>query len=73
MTKYLETTKIKKHSETIGLHPYIGNKSTINDQYVLEEATLQNRELRRHSQGNDSLQWNKITSSKQRTLRTRQR
>eukprot|EP00971_Amphidinium_carterae_P281360 5586052-Amphidinium_carterae.1 len=27
MTKYLETAKIKKHSETIGLHPYIGNKS----------------------------------------------
>eukprot|EP00971_Amphidinium_carterae_P189336 3758289-Amphidinium_carterae.1 len=27
MTKYLETAKIKKHSETIGLHPYGGNKS----------------------------------------------
>eukprot|EP00971_Amphidinium_carterae_P109427 2166880-Amphidinium_carterae.1 len=27
MTKYLETAKIKKHSETIGLHPYIGNRS----------------------------------------------
>eukprot|EP00971_Amphidinium_carterae_P116061 2299265-Amphidinium_carterae.1 len=27
MTKYLETAKIKKHSETIGLHRYIGNKS----------------------------------------------
>eukprot|EP00971_Amphidinium_carterae_P232550 4614901-Amphidinium_carterae.1 len=27
MTKYLETAKIKKHSETLGLHPYIGNKS----------------------------------------------
>eukprot|EP00971_Amphidinium_carterae_P140289 2779403-Amphidinium_carterae.1 len=27
MTKYLETEKIKKHSETIGLHPYIGNRS----------------------------------------------
>eukprot|EP00971_Amphidinium_carterae_P299993 5959833-Amphidinium_carterae.1 len=27
MTKYLETAKIKKHSETVGLHPYIGNKS----------------------------------------------
>eukprot|EP00971_Amphidinium_carterae_P001085 21448-Amphidinium_carterae.2 len=30
MTKYLETGKIKKQSETIGLHPYIGNKSSIN-------------------------------------------
>eukprot|EP00971_Amphidinium_carterae_P306330 6087611-Amphidinium_carterae.5 len=30
MTKYLETAKIKKHSETIGLHPYLGNKSSIN-------------------------------------------
>eukprot|EP00971_Amphidinium_carterae_P157030 3112722-Amphidinium_carterae.1 len=27
MTKYLETAKIKKHSETIGLHPYSGNRS----------------------------------------------
>eukprot|EP00971_Amphidinium_carterae_P177186 3514009-Amphidinium_carterae.2 len=27
MTKYLETAKIKKHSETIGLHPYLGNRS----------------------------------------------
>eukprot|EP00971_Amphidinium_carterae_P277603 5509632-Amphidinium_carterae.1 len=27
MTKYLETAKVKKHSETIGLHPYIGNRS----------------------------------------------
>eukprot|EP00971_Amphidinium_carterae_P208453 4135813-Amphidinium_carterae.1 len=27
MTKYLETAKIKKYSETIGLHPYIGNRS----------------------------------------------
>eukprot|EP00971_Amphidinium_carterae_P199274 3954783-Amphidinium_carterae.1 len=27
MTKYLETVKIKKHSETIGLHPYLGNRS----------------------------------------------
>eukprot|EP00971_Amphidinium_carterae_P154607 3065870-Amphidinium_carterae.1 len=27
MTKYLETAKIKKHRETIGLHAYIGNKS----------------------------------------------
>eukprot|EP00971_Amphidinium_carterae_P142964 2832507-Amphidinium_carterae.1 len=27
MTKYLETAKIKKHSETLGLHPYIGNRS----------------------------------------------
>eukprot|EP00971_Amphidinium_carterae_P238003 4725153-Amphidinium_carterae.1 len=27
MTKYLETAKIKKHSETIGLHSYLGNKS----------------------------------------------
>eukprot|EP00971_Amphidinium_carterae_P294522 5847742-Amphidinium_carterae.5 len=27
MTKYLETAKIKRHSETIGLHPYLGNKS----------------------------------------------
>eukprot|EP00971_Amphidinium_carterae_P058000 1147080-Amphidinium_carterae.1 len=27
MTKYLETAKIKKHSETVGLHSYIGNKS----------------------------------------------
>eukprot|EP00971_Amphidinium_carterae_P165574 3282329-Amphidinium_carterae.3 len=27
MTKYLEMAKIKKHSETIGLHPYIGNGS----------------------------------------------
>eukprot|EP00971_Amphidinium_carterae_P077769 1537831-Amphidinium_carterae.1 len=26
MTKYLETAKIKKHSETIGLHPYSGNR-----------------------------------------------
>eukprot|EP00971_Amphidinium_carterae_P032972 648779-Amphidinium_carterae.1 len=25
MTKYLEMAKIKKHSETIGLHPYINN------------------------------------------------
>eukprot|EP00971_Amphidinium_carterae_P225422 4471194-Amphidinium_carterae.1 len=25
MTKYLETAK--KHSETIGLHPYLGNRS----------------------------------------------
>eukprot|EP00971_Amphidinium_carterae_P059430 1175217-Amphidinium_carterae.1 len=28
MTKYLETAKIKKHSEAIGLHPYLGNRST---------------------------------------------
>eukprot|EP00971_Amphidinium_carterae_P047767 940640-Amphidinium_carterae.1 len=27
MTKYLETAKIKTHSETIGLHPYLGNRS----------------------------------------------
>eukprot|EP00971_Amphidinium_carterae_P238522 4735008-Amphidinium_carterae.1 len=27
MTKYLETAKIKNHTETIGLHPYLGNKS----------------------------------------------
>eukprot|EP00971_Amphidinium_carterae_P254121 5044909-Amphidinium_carterae.1 len=27
MTKYLETAKIKKHSATIGLHPYLGNRS----------------------------------------------
>eukprot|EP00971_Amphidinium_carterae_P084511 1672771-Amphidinium_carterae.1 len=27
MTKYLETAKIKKHSEKIGLHPYVGNRS----------------------------------------------
>eukprot|EP00971_Amphidinium_carterae_P057229 1131423-Amphidinium_carterae.1 len=27
MTKYLETAKIKKHSETIGLRPYLGNRS----------------------------------------------
>eukprot|EP00971_Amphidinium_carterae_P219000 4347169-Amphidinium_carterae.1 len=27
MTKYLETAKIKKHNETLGLHPYIGNRS----------------------------------------------
>eukprot|EP00971_Amphidinium_carterae_P290454 5766967-Amphidinium_carterae.1 len=27
MTKYLETAKIKKHSETIGLYPYLGNRS----------------------------------------------
>eukprot|EP00971_Amphidinium_carterae_P289948 5757215-Amphidinium_carterae.1 len=27
MTKYLETAKIKRHSEAIGLHPYIGNRS----------------------------------------------
>eukprot|EP00971_Amphidinium_carterae_P098387 1946206-Amphidinium_carterae.1 len=27
MTKYLETAKIKKHSETLGLHPYLGNRS----------------------------------------------
>eukprot|EP00971_Amphidinium_carterae_P177439 3519024-Amphidinium_carterae.1 len=27
MTKYLETAKIKKHSETLGLHPYIRNRS----------------------------------------------
>eukprot|EP00971_Amphidinium_carterae_P073362 1450696-Amphidinium_carterae.1 len=27
MTKYLETAKIKKHGETSGLHPYIGNRS----------------------------------------------
>eukprot|EP00971_Amphidinium_carterae_P176417 3497947-Amphidinium_carterae.1 len=27
MTKYLETAKIKMHSETIGLHPYLGNRS----------------------------------------------
>eukprot|EP00971_Amphidinium_carterae_P311525 6191544-Amphidinium_carterae.2 len=27
MTKYLATATIKKHSETIGLHPYLGNKS----------------------------------------------
>eukprot|EP00971_Amphidinium_carterae_P203482 4038138-Amphidinium_carterae.1 len=30
MTKYLEAAKIKKHGETIELHPYIGNKSSIN-------------------------------------------
>eukprot|EP00971_Amphidinium_carterae_P258295 5126931-Amphidinium_carterae.6 len=30
MTKYLETAKIKKHSETIGSQPYIGNRSSIN-------------------------------------------
>eukprot|EP00971_Amphidinium_carterae_P142038 2813180-Amphidinium_carterae.5 len=30
MTKYLETAKIKKHSETIGLHPYLGNRGAIN-------------------------------------------
>eukprot|EP00971_Amphidinium_carterae_P021051 415347-Amphidinium_carterae.1 len=30
MTKYLETAKIKKHSETIGLHPYLGNRGSIN-------------------------------------------
>eukprot|EP00971_Amphidinium_carterae_P191526 3800500-Amphidinium_carterae.2 len=30
MTKYLETAKFKKPSETIRLHPYIGNKSSIN-------------------------------------------
>eukprot|EP00971_Amphidinium_carterae_P019482 383463-Amphidinium_carterae.3 len=29
MMKYLETAKIKKQSKTIGLHPFIGNK-TIN-------------------------------------------
>eukprot|EP00971_Amphidinium_carterae_P212386 4214962-Amphidinium_carterae.1 len=27
MTKYLETAKIKKHSETIGLHPYGSNRA----------------------------------------------
>eukprot|EP00971_Amphidinium_carterae_P101513 2009334-Amphidinium_carterae.1 len=27
MTKYLETAKIKKHSETLGLHPHLGNHS----------------------------------------------
>eukprot|EP00971_Amphidinium_carterae_P320901 6378649-Amphidinium_carterae.1 len=27
MTKYLETAKIKMHSETIALHPYLGNRS----------------------------------------------
>eukprot|EP00971_Amphidinium_carterae_P025366 500711-Amphidinium_carterae.1 len=27
MTTYLETAKIKKHSETTGLHPYLGNRS----------------------------------------------
>eukprot|EP00971_Amphidinium_carterae_P236424 4692025-Amphidinium_carterae.1 len=27
MTKYLETAKIKRHNETIGLHPYLGNHS----------------------------------------------
>eukprot|EP00971_Amphidinium_carterae_P286728 5692705-Amphidinium_carterae.1 len=27
MTKYLDTAKIKKHSERIGLHSYLGNKS----------------------------------------------
>eukprot|EP00971_Amphidinium_carterae_P085520 1691944-Amphidinium_carterae.3 len=30
MTKYLETAKIKIHSETIGLHPYIGSNRGIN-------------------------------------------
>eukprot|EP00971_Amphidinium_carterae_P181257 3595686-Amphidinium_carterae.3 len=39
MTKYLETAKIKKHSETIGLHPYIGNK-TIN---MISKGALQPR------------------------------
>eukprot|EP00971_Amphidinium_carterae_P122696 2429003-Amphidinium_carterae.1 len=27
MMKYLETAKIKKHSETLRLHPYLGNRS----------------------------------------------
>eukprot|EP00971_Amphidinium_carterae_P109256 2163513-Amphidinium_carterae.2 len=30
MTKYLETAKTKKHNETIGLHPHLRNKSSIN-------------------------------------------
>eukprot|EP00971_Amphidinium_carterae_P241688 4798791-Amphidinium_carterae.1 len=27
MTKYWQTARIKKHSETIGLHPYLGCRS----------------------------------------------
>eukprot|EP00971_Amphidinium_carterae_P260718 5172389-Amphidinium_carterae.3 len=40
MTKYLETAKIKKHSEYIGLHPYAGNKSSIN---MITRPTLRPR------------------------------
>eukprot|EP00971_Amphidinium_carterae_P041972 824603-Amphidinium_carterae.1 len=58
MMKYLETAKIKKHSETIGLHPYIGNRS-INmitrpeDNYDREEAICQDLEELHHNRDRD--------------------
>eukprot|EP00971_Amphidinium_carterae_P029243 575478-Amphidinium_carterae.3 len=59
MTKYLDTAKIKKHSETIGLHPYLGNRSVnmisrVEDhQYDREDRIPQNQELLLHSQGSE--------------------
>eukprot|EP00971_Amphidinium_carterae_P247523 4914834-Amphidinium_carterae.4 len=53
MTKYLEATKTKKHSETLGLHPYSGNRLYHDHQRDGEEHIQQNQELRCHNQGNE--------------------
>eukprot|EP00971_Amphidinium_carterae_P348851 6490704-Amphidinium_carterae.4 len=79
MTKYLETAKIKKHSETIGLHPYLGNRSInmigsrgqLRPRGSYNAATCQDLEERRRNQGSDYLSTLKrMTTQKWRTSTT---
>eukprot|EP00971_Amphidinium_carterae_P272219 5402541-Amphidinium_carterae.1 len=81
MTKYLETARIKKHSETIGLHPYSGNRSVniITRGQLRPRGNYGSRQLRgyvevpRLNQGSDYIEYNMSRTCRTTSFSTRRR